>query len=208
MKAMFRLAVAAVLTAGVAWLALPAGARPCCVVCMPSVVTEFAAAVRPGGEFSMEIDDCGRLFRLEAEVLATQVPPACLAAADRAAPGGEVKGVYKEWIQGNVYFEVIKAVDGLRREVMMRPDGTVVGHEDVLAPATVDAGVLAAADKVVPGGEVLAVERISGPEALGGMEYHVKTRLNGEVQRVSVLPGGQVGRVLRKIQAEVKIPRR
>lgn len=194
--------------AGAAWFALPAGARPCCTVCVPAVITEYARATKPGGEFTMELDACGRLWRLEAEIEPAQLPPACAAAAERAVPGGKVVRALKDWIDGCCYYEVVKEVDGLRREVLMLPDGRVVGGEDVLEPGSVPPGVLAAAATAAPGGEVEAVEAIHGPEALGGRETHVKTRVGGEVQRVSVLPDGRVGRVVRKIHAEVKLPRR
>ena len=205
-----RIWVAAVaVVAGAAALALPAGARPCCApVCVPAVITAFARDTKPGGEFAMEVDACGRLWRLEAEVDASALPPACLAAAEAAVPGGKVTATRKDWIQGVTYFEVEKEVDGRRHEVLMLPDGRVVGSEDVLAADKVPPGVLAAAAQAVPGGEVAVVEAIRGPEALGGTEHHVKTKVNGEVQRVSVLPGGQVGRIVRKIHAEVKLPGR
>lgn len=194
--------------AGAAALAVPAGARPCCTVCVPSVITSMAAETKPGGEFSMEVDACGRLWRLEAEVDPSALPPACLAAAEKAVPGGKVLHTFKDWIEGVTYFEVVKEVDGLRREVLMLPDGRVVGGEDVLPSGQAPAGALEAAAKAVGGGEVQAVEAIRGPEALGRTETHVKTLVNGEVLRVSVLPDGRTGRVVRKIHAEVKVPAR
>ena len=194
---------------GLGWLALPASARPCCPpVCVPSVIVAFAQATKPGGEFSMEVDARGALFRLEAEIDPAQLPKACAEAAEKAAPGGTVTRVLKDWIQGVTYFEVVKEIDGLRREVLMTADGRVVGGEDVLAKDAIPPGVLAAAAQAVPGGQVEAVERITGPEALGAVEHHVKTRADGEVVRVSVLPSDRVGRVVRKIRAEVKVPRR
>ena len=196
-------------TLGLGWLALPASARPCCPpVCVPSVIVAYAQATKPGGTFSMEVDAHGALFRLEAEIDPAQLPKACAEAAEKAAPGGSVTRVLKDWIEGRAYFEVVKEIDGLRREVLMTPEGRVVGGETVLKADGVPAGVLAAAALAVPGGEVQVVEAITGPEALGASEHHVKTKVQGEVLRVSVLPGDRVGRVLRKIAAEVKVPRR
>ena len=50
-------------------------------------------------------------------------------------------------------------------------------------------------------------ERVSGPEAAYGEDFHVKVRVAGEVLRVSVRADGTVLRVLRKMRAEIRLPK-
>jgi hypothetical protein len=160
-----------------------------------------------GGEFAIEIKDDGSVGRLESQVALSDVPKPCLEAADKHAGGGKATRADKEWIDGETYWQVTHEVDGLRHETLMKPDGTVVGSEVVTKPEAVADGVLAAAEKAAPGSELVVVERITGPEALGGAEWHVKRKLEGEVLRISVLDDLSIGRVYRKLMGETKVPR-
>jgi hypothetical protein len=161
----------------------------------------------PGGEFALEITSDGGVGRLESQVALADVPKVCLDASEKHAGGGTPTRGDKQWIAGETYWQVTRDVGGLRHETVMKPDGTVVGSEVVTKPEACAKGILEASEKAAPGSELVVVERITGPEALGGAEWHVKRKLNGEVLRISVRDDGSVGRVVRKVPGETKIPR-
>lgn len=186
----------------------PAPAKDEGGMALPAAVLEFAKMTKAGGEFALEMDGAGNLVALEAEVDVSALPKAALDAAAKAFPGSKPVSGEREWIAGVAYWEVVLDVAGSRVEFLVLENGTEGGREEVLKPADCPKAVLDAADKAVPGGTLEAVEKVSGAEAAGrGMEYHVKKRVDGEVLRISVSPDGKVPLVLRKIRAEVKIPR-
>lgn len=198
----------AVLLAGVGLLfERPASAKDAEAVKVGQAVLEFAKGTVAGGEFGMEIAADGSLGRLESQVALDSVPKACLDAAAKHAGGGTTVRADKQWVAGNVFWQVTHDVGGLRHETLMKADGTVVGSEVAVNPAACAQGMLDASEKAAPGSELVAVERVTGPEALGGTEWHVKRKLAGEVLRISVLEDGSIGRVYRKIPSELKILR-
>lgn len=191
----------------VALFGLPASAKDG-EVRLPELIVSFANDTKPGGALEMELDADGRLWGLEAEIPLDQVPPACLAQAEKVVPGGTSVGAEKEWADGSTYYEVVREKDGVRFEILMKADGTVVGGEEALKPGAAPEAVLKAADAAVPGGTLVVAEKVSGVEARGSDEFHIKKMVDGEVQRISVTPDGKVVRVLRKMKAEVRVPRR
>ncbi|MCK6480635.1 MAG: hypothetical protein HUU06_10760 [Planctomycetaceae bacterium] len=162
---------------------------------------------RPGGEFVVELSADGKVLGTASEIPLASVPAACIEGADRAAPGGVATSASKLVVGGKSYFMVVKAFRDRRVELMMNPDGTVAGKEDPLSPSEWPENVVAAARKAVPGGEIVAVEKVSGPEAMAGEAFHAKVRLDGELLRVSVSAKGDVVKVVRKMRAEVRVPR-
>jgi len=143
-------------------------------------------------------------IRLAKKATEGQSMPATPAARSRALP---------DWLPWLISVVVLLSYgDGFREALDAGfrgafSDGTVVGSEMVVKPESAAKGVLEASEKAAPGSELVAVERVTGPEALGGAEWHVKRRLNGEVLRISVLDDGSIGRVYRKIVGETKVPR-
>lgn len=170
-------------------------------------VLEFAKGTMPGGEFVLELAADGGIGRLESQVPLDAAPKACMEAAARHAGGGTATRADRQWVSGEVLWQITHDVGGLRHETLMKPDGTVVGSEVATRPEACAKGILDASEKAAPGSDLVAVERITGPEALGKAEWHVKRRLGGEVLRISVLDDGSIGRVYRKIPSEVKVPR-
>lgn len=170
-------------------------------------VLDFAKGTMPGGEFGMELAADGNVGRLESQVPLDTVPKVCMEAAAKHAGSGSATRADKQWVAGEVFWQVTHDVGGLRHETLMKADGTVVGSEVATKPEACAKGILEASEKAAPGSELVAVERITGPEALGGAEWHVKRKLAGEVLRISVLDDLSIGRVMRKIPAEVKVPR-
>jgi hypothetical protein len=175
---------------------------------LPAPVLELLKATKTGGEFALEVDASGRIVALEAEIPVSALPKAAIDAAAAAFPGSKAVGAEREWIAGAAYWEVVLDLGGKRVEFLVREDGTEGGREEVIAAADVPKAIRDAADRAVPGGTLEVVEKVSGAEAGGrGTEYHVKKRVDGELQRISVAPDGTVPLVLRKIRAEMKIPR-
>jgi len=180
-----------------------------CVGCagLPREIVSLAQDTKVGGELAFEIDESGKIIGMDAEVDPSTVPQVCRDAADRHYPGGSVTGAEKEWNDGKLYWEIVKNIDGQRVEILMNVDGSVAGYEKALRSNEVPAGVVEAATKAVPNGRLVVVERVTGPEAKLGEEYHVKMDVNGEQMRVGV-GGGKVVRVVRKIHADFRVPQR
>jgi hypothetical protein len=174
---------------------------------VPTDLVALAQQTKRGGLFMIEVDGSGLVTGAACDVDVATLPKECVAAADQAAPGGRTVGAEKEWIDGVTYYEVVKEFDGRSTEILLTADGKVAGREDELDLAKAPKDVVAAANAAFPQGEVVAVEKVVGPEALGGTEHHVKKKIDGEVLRISVLPDLKIGRVLRKIRAEFKAPR-
>ena len=160
-----------------------------------------------GGECVIELGADGGVVALEAGVPLTAVPQVCRDAADKHVPGGKQTGAEKEWAGGKSYWEVIKEVDGVRYEILMNADGSLAGKESSLPADKAPAAVVEAAKKAVGGGELVVCEEVTGPEAAYGEAYHVKLRVQGEVLRVSVKTDGTVVRTMRKMKAEVRVPK-
>jgi len=174
---------------------------------VPKSIVSVAQDTKTGGELAFEIDENGTIIGVDAEIDPSKVPQVCREAADRHFPGGRVTGAEREWNGGKLYWEVVKDIDGQRIEILMNDDGSLAGHEKALRDREVPADVIAAARTAVPNGQLAAVERVTGPEAKFGEEYHVKIDVGGEQLRVGV-GGGKVIRVVRKMKADFRVPRR
>lgn len=172
----------------------------------PDVVS-LAKETMPGGEFVMEIADDGKVLGMEAKVPLSSVPAACREAAQRLAPNGRAVAAVKEIVDGKVLYEIQMDAGGFMHEILLDPAGNLAGREDVLKPGDYPANIVSAAQAAVPG-TLVSVERIEGPESRLGSDYHVKIRIpEGEVLKVCVSGDGKVGRVLRKIDAEIQAER-
>jgi hypothetical protein len=180
-----------------------------CVGCagLPREIVSLAQDTKMGGELAFEVDESGKIIGMDAEVDPSTVPQVCRDAANRHYPGGSVTGAEKEWNGGKIYWEIVKNINGQRFEILMNADGSLAGYEQALRSNEVPAGVVEAARKAVPNGRLVVVERVTGPEAKLGEEYHVKMDVSGEQLRVGV-GGGKVVRVVRKIRADFRVPQR
>jgi hypothetical protein len=175
---------------------------------IPADVVSVAREVRDGGVFVLEMADDGTVYAAEAEIPLDSVPLVCRDAAKRLEPNGEFVGAERELAGGRWYYEVIVRTAGRRIELLMNPDGSLAGREDALTTDEIPAGIADAGIRAAGGGELIVVERVTGPEAQTGESFHVKVRgAAGEVRRVSVREDGSVVRVMRKMLAEVRVPR-
>ena len=192
------------LAAAAGWMARSA-TEP---VAIPRGIVALSQETRSGGQFVLEVGPAGEVIAYSAEIDPSAVPEACRDAVDNAHPGGTVISAAKEVVDGKTYFEIEKDVDGLRLEVLTTPEGRIAGFERALPAQEYPAAVLAAANGLVPDGEVAAVERVEGPESLGPPEHHVKKMMaGGELVRIRVTDQGAV-QILRKLKSELKTPRR
>jgi uncharacterized protein YuzE len=194
--------------AAVLWLGSRAAPAKDDEMTLPAALLELVKTTKMGGEVALEVDASGRVVAIEAEVAVESLPKAAIDLASKLLPGAKPVAGEKEWISGQTYWEVVLDNAGSRVELLVKEDGTEGGREVVVPAADVPKAVLEAADKAVAGGRVEVVEKVVGAEAGGrGTEFHVKKNVDGETQRISVSPDGKVPLVLRKIKAEVKLPR-
>jgi len=169
-------------------------------------LVELARQTRTGGEFVIEVAEDGQVINADAQVEMSSVPKAILEAAERELPGPAVDAE-REIAIGVRYWEIEKKVDGRTIELMIDDAGKLLGKEEELAKANWPEAIVKAVNQAVPEGQITTIELVTGPEALGGTEYHVKKDLGKEILRISVLKDGTVTRYVRKIRGEFKPPR-
>jgi len=169
-------------------------------------LVDLARQTKTGGEFVIEVDESGKVINADAQIDVSRVPQSVREAADREVPGPAVSAEREIASGGKLYWEVEKKVQGRSIFLMMSEDGKVVGREDELPQSAWPKHVVAAVNKAVPQGAIRTIEKVTGPEALGGTEYHVKKDIGGEILRISVLEDGTVTRKVRKIKSEFKPP--
>lgn len=173
---------------------------------IPAEVLAAARATRMGGTLEVEVGAGGEVVSCASAINVSDVPTACLNAVHARAPRAELASAMKEVVGGVTYYELRTVTDGLRTDYLLNPAGEPAGEEEELEPTQVPPGIVAAALGVVPDGAVVAVERVIGPESLGGTEFHVKKVVDGETLRIRVRDGRAV-EVLRKLQMELKVAR-
>lgn len=183
-----------------------AAPSPAAAPVLPAEVVALAAEAKVGGLMTLEIGAGGRIVCYSAQVDLSAVPLACLETARTAVPGGRIVSAEKQVVNGVTYYEIEEDDDDLRVELLLTPDGRLAGREDELVAGTAPARVLAAANAAVPEGTLAAVELVQGPETLGGLEYHVKKDVGGEILRIRITDRGAV-EVLRKLRTELRLPR-
>ena len=169
-------------------------------------LVDLARQTKTGGEFVIEVDETGKVINADAQVDISRVPKSVMEVADREVPGPAFTAEREIADGGKQYWEVEKKVQGRSIYLMISEDGKVVGREDELPQSQWPPHVVAAVNKAVPMGAIRTIEKVTGPEALGGTEYHVKKDIGGEILRISVLEDGTVTRKIRKIKSEFKPP--
>jgi len=167
-------------------------------------VVDLARETRRGGEFVIEVDEKGNVINADAQVEVSKLPKYVIEAADREVQGSIVTAEHE--IAGKMhYWEVEKKVQGRSIFLMVAEDGRIVGKEEELPQSRWPKHVVDAANRAASG-PIRTIELVTGPEALGGTEYHVKKDIGGEILRLSVLEDGTVTRKVRKIKGEFKPP--
>lgn len=95
----------------------------------------------------------------ERRVSRNDLPPAVLAAFQKAYPGAEALGYSLDARGGMRVFEIESREGRVRRDLSYLPDGTLVEAEEVIPPAGLPKPVMAAIQAAHPGARVLRAER-------------------------------------------------
>lgn len=155
-------------------------------------------------KIEMQVDREGRPVEIEYHITPDQAPAAVRAAMDKLHPGGRAVAGEKETVDGTLYWELSKEVDGLDVEAMFLPDGTLHSEEVEVRAASVPAAVRAAATARF-GAELGTWEEIrDGDRKL--VEYHAKGTKGGKNYKLRLgLDGAFLGMV-REVPAEIEVP--
>lgn len=155
-------------------------------------------------KIEMQVDGEGRALEVEYHVPAAAVPAGIHEAMNDLHPGGRITGAEKEYVGGELYWELSKDVGGRAVEAMFLPDGTLHSQELEISEAAVPPEVVAAVSRRM-GGEVTVWEEIR--DAAGRvLEHHAKVTLDGKRYKVVVGRGAVVTRVVREVPAEIEMP--
>lgn len=124
--------------------------------------------------------------------------------ADRF-PGSKVRYYELEWYddRGWVHEVEVKTADGKSCELSASEDGALHYIECEIAPANLPKPVAAAIQKLLPKGEIVAVETKKGP-AVDVVSVEVK--VDGKEHYVHFSPSGELQKHLLKIPAVLEVP--
>jgi hypothetical protein len=99
------------------------------------------------------------VFAGEKKVTKKDLPPAVLAAFEKAYPGAVIKGLSKEAEKGTIVFE-IESIDGkIHRDIAYASDGTALEIEEAIAESALPEAVATAVHKEFPTGKILKAEK-------------------------------------------------
>jgi len=122
------------------------------------------------------------------QAAAKVVPPAAVSAAfKKAYPNATIKNVSKETENGKVEYE-IESMDGSQaRDLVYRPDGTVVLYEELIPESAVPAAVVSAIKVKYPKATVSRCEKLFQD---GTMNYELVLK-GATVNEVILTPAGK-----------------
>lgn len=117
------------------------------------------------------------------------LPPAVLAAFEKAYPKAVIKGASKETEKGVTYYEV-ESVDGkMSRDLLYTAEGKAVEIEEAVAPGALPAAVLKALDKAYPGCKIVKAEDLVKD---GQKLFELQIQAGGKTKSVTIDPGGKI----------------
>jgi hypothetical protein len=125
----------------------------------------------------------------EKKISKKDVPPAVLAAFEKAYPHAKIRGTSTEVENGKTYFE-IESVDGIQaRDILYLADGTLTEIEEVVSPGTLPAPVKTAVVKEFARAKIAKAEKTTkGTE----VSYEVHVSLGSKTGSIVVDPSGKV----------------
>jgi hypothetical protein len=115
-------------------------------------------------------------------------PAAVEAAFKQAYPNATVKNVAKEKQKGLDVYEVESMDAGRRRDLMYKPDGTVISFEEEVAAADLPAAVSGAIKTRYPKATLGLCEKLMEGTT---MRYEIQIKGVPKVSSVELTPGGQ-----------------
>jgi hypothetical protein len=170
---------------------------------------------RMASKIEMKVDKCGMHQEIEYQfpqsLVDKLVPPAVVAAMNAMHGGKTMDGGEKEWVDGQLFWELTaKDAQGLKYEVMFTPDGQVHEQENQIAQTAVPGPVQTSIGNQYGTGTVTSWEVIL--DAGGAVvEYHVKLVEDAGTpeekhHKVIVQPNGFISGAYLEVQAELEIP--
>jgi len=150
------------------------------------------------------LDGSARPVEIEYHIAPELVPAHVMASMETLHPGGEVVAAEKEFIGGDLFWEISKEIDGREVEAMFRQTGEL-HSEELEIPASEVLESLQAAVRFHLGGTVTKWEEIRD-EDRELVEYHVKVISAGQNYKLTLSTGGEVLGVVREIPAEIEVP--
>ncbi|NQW04933.1 MAG: PepSY-like domain-containing protein [Acidobacteria bacterium] len=115
------------------------------------------------------------------------LPAAVDAAFKKAYPKAVIKNVSKETEDGKTVYEVESTDNGLARDLVYLPDGTVLSYEEVITVASLPAAVTAAIKARYPKATISVAEKAFSN---GVMNYEVVLK-GADVTEVELTPEGK-----------------
>ena len=123
---------------------------------------------------------------LMAQAPATKLPAAVVAAFKKAYPTASIKNVSSEKENGTLQYEVESTDGTIRRDIIYRPDGTLVVEEMVIEPSAVPAAVMTALRARYPKATVTLYEKLTKP---AGVSYEMQLK-GAAVKECELAPDG------------------
>jgi hypothetical protein len=119
---------------------------------------------------------------------AAKVPAPILAAFKQAYPNATIKAAAKEMENGKIEWEVESIDNGLARDLVYNPDGTVVEIEEQVAPASLPAAVTDAIKVKYPKATITKAEKL-----MKGAALTYEMALTGAaVKSIEITPDGKI----------------
>jgi len=170
---------------------------------VPSGLIDLYDHAKPDGLMEIEINRCGCITGMEADIEIDALPEAVRKMALAKAPGAEITGAERELQSGGEAWEVKLRFEDRDWEDVIREDGTVLEVEKELRREEAPAVVLTAAAEAVPGAAFRSVELITHGKQ---EEYHVKQTRDGASYKIVLAADGRVIRAVREARTEIEIP--
>jgi hypothetical protein len=120
--------------------------------------------------------------------ITVELPKAIQDAFKKAYPTATIRGTAKETNNGKTEYEVESLDKGKARDLMYKPDGSVISVEEEINPADLPVPVMAAFKKLYPKATITVAERVTE-----GAKIQYDLQIKGAKQNeVSFLPDGKV----------------
>jgi hypothetical protein len=117
-----------------------------------------------------------------------QLPAAVREAFQKAYPNATIKGTSKETEGGKTVYEVESIDQGMGRDIIYNPDGTVFEMEEQMKPADLPAPVSEALTRMYPKAKITKAEKLTRADTL---QYEL-TLSGAPKSSVSFMPDGRL----------------
>lgn len=151
-----------------------------------------------------QLDGDGMLVEVEYHTAPSNVPASIHAAMNELYPDGNATAAEKEFVGGELFWELTKNMNGKKIEAMFHADGRLHSEEIEVDTNTVPRAVQDAARGFAPG--ATARWEIIRDSARELVEYHAKLTKGGKKYKLLVGLDGKLLRVVREINAEIEVP--